>query len=107
MAIIDIYSRYEMNAVVAAETQKEELAILDQWINNIGCPSQIRTDASGAHMSNQFLQYTDDGSPSPNGDGGAVTCSPTSSTTQDEARTNIVFGKTALDKGLMDEPILR
>lgn len=83
LSIIDIYSRYEMNAVVAAETEKEELAILDQWIHAFGCPSRIRTDASGAHMSKQFLQYMDDrgikGSPSSNGDGGASTCSPTSS----------------------------
>eukprot|EP00913_Durusdinium_trenchii_P017657 g16596.t1 len=53
LAIIDIYSRYEMNAVVASETEKEELGILDQWINAFGCPSKIRADASGAHMSEQ------------------------------------------------------
>lgn len=56
LAIIDLFSRYEMNAVVPAETEKDELAVLDQWINAFGCPKQVRTDASGAHMSEQFLQ---------------------------------------------------
>ena len=60
LAVIDLFSRYEMNVVVQSETEKEELAVLDQWINAFGCPKQIRTDASGAHMSEQFLQYMDD-----------------------------------------------
>eukprot|EP00913_Durusdinium_trenchii_P014193 g13320.t1 len=60
LAIIDLFSRYEMNVEVIAETEKEELKILSDWINVFGCPQKIRTDASGAHMSEAFLNYMDD-----------------------------------------------
>ena len=60
LAIIDLFSRYEMNRVIDAETEKEELKVLDDWIHAFGCPARIRTDASGAHMSEQFLSYMDD-----------------------------------------------
>ena len=49
-----------MNAVVASETEKEELKVLDQWIDSFGCPQRLRTDVSGAHMSEQFQAYMDD-----------------------------------------------
>ena len=60
LALIDLFSRYEMNAEVSAETEKEELKVIEEWINVFGCPQQIRTDASGAHMSEAFLNYMDD-----------------------------------------------
>ena len=49
-----------MNAEVTAETEKEELKVLDEWINAFGAPQKVRTDASGAHMSEAFLTYMDD-----------------------------------------------
>ena len=142
LAIIDIYSRYEMNAVVASETEKEELGILDQWINAFGCPSKIRADASGAHMSEQFLQYMDDRGiklvlvpKEAHHRMGTVerlhavrrlqllkmkqedaniqleTAVPVACSLRNQLRSvhgtapaQIVFGKTAMDKGLMDEP---
>ena len=60
LAIIDVFSRYEMNAAVEAETEKAELSVLDSWINVFGCPQKIKTDASGGHMSEAFLSYMDD-----------------------------------------------
>ena len=54
-AIIDVYSRYETNAVVSNEALEEELEIMmTQWVSWAGFPKQIRTDSSGAHMSEAF-----------------------------------------------------
>lgn len=60
LAIVDLFSRFEINQVIEAESEKEELGVLDTWIQVFGCPAKIRTDASGAHMSEQFLNYMDD-----------------------------------------------
>ena len=60
-AIIDVYSRFETNAVVTNETLEEELeVIMRQWISWAGFPKQIRTDSSGAHMSEAFQTWCDD-----------------------------------------------
>ena len=57
-AIIDVYSRFETNAVVANETLDEELeVIMRQWVSWAGFPKQIRTDSSGAHMSEAFQSW--------------------------------------------------
>lgn len=49
-----------MNAEVVAETEREELKVLDEWINVFGSSAQIRTVASGARMSEAFVNYMDD-----------------------------------------------
>ena len=60
-AIIDVYSRFETNAVVSSETLDEELeVIMRQWVSWAGFPKQIRTDSSGAHMSEAFQSWCDD-----------------------------------------------
>ena len=60
-AIIDVYSRFETNAVVSNETLDEELeVIMRQWVSWAGFPKQIRTDSSGAHMSETFQSWCDD-----------------------------------------------
>ncbi len=60
-AIIDVYSRYETNAVVSNETLDEELeVIMKQWVSWAGFPKQIRTDSSGAHMSEAFQSWCDE-----------------------------------------------
>ena len=60
-AIIDVYSRFETNAVVINETLEEELeVIMRQWVSWASFPKQIRTDSSGAHMSEAFQTWCDD-----------------------------------------------
>lgn len=60
-AIIDVYSRFETNAVVSNETLDEELeVIMRQWVSWAGFPKQIRTDSSGARMSEAFQSWCDD-----------------------------------------------
>ena len=61
LALIETVSRrYEMNQMIEAETEKEELQLVDAWVEAFGISARIRTDASGAHMSEQFLSYMDD-----------------------------------------------
>ena len=58
---IDVYSRYEINAVMKRETEEEELSILEkQWFSTFGAPDKIRTDSSGAHMSAKYQQRLND-----------------------------------------------
>ena len=60
LAIIDIYSRYEINAVLKRETEEEELKVLEQaWIQHFGAPQFFRTDSSGAHISQKYLEFFD------------------------------------------------
>ena len=60
LAILDVFSRYEINAVVERETEEEELQVLEnQWIQIFGPPKRFRTDSSGAHMSQKYLDYFD------------------------------------------------
>lgn len=61
LAIIDTYSRFETNAVIQSETMEEELeALQKQWISWAGFPKTIKTDSSGAHMSEFFQAWCDD-----------------------------------------------
>ena len=61
LAVIDIFSRFEMNAVIKGESEKEETKALEEkWIAWAGYPQKIRTDSSGAHMSEEFQTWCDD-----------------------------------------------
>ena len=60
IAIIDIYSRFEWNRVLQRETEVEELKILEEWIRVFGPPRKLRTDSSGAHMSQKYANFMDD-----------------------------------------------
>lgn len=52
LAVIDLFTKYEVNALLPRETEEEELKILeDQWFQSFGFPVRLKTDASGAHMS--------------------------------------------------------
>ena len=60
LAVIDIFSKYEMNSLVESETEKAELQVLEAWINVFGPPKRLRTDAAGSHMSEAYQSYMDD-----------------------------------------------
>ena len=61
LAIIDVYSRFETNAIIQSETIEEELDVMQkQWISWAGFPKVIKTDSSGAHMSEFFQAWCDD-----------------------------------------------
>eukprot|EP00913_Durusdinium_trenchii_P000385 g353.t1 len=61
LAAIDVFSRYEINCLLQQETEEEELAALEnQWFNIFGAPAKLRTDSSGAHMSQRFQQRLND-----------------------------------------------
>ena len=61
LAAIDVYSRYEINALMKRETEEEELGILEkQWFNVFGAPEKVKTDSSGAHMSESYQQRLND-----------------------------------------------
>lgn len=48
----------EVNAAVDRETEECELKVLEeQWIHTFGPPTKFRTDASGAHMNEQYLRF--------------------------------------------------
>ena len=60
LAILDVYSRYEVNTLVDRETEEIELKVLEeQWIQVFGPPKRFRTDSSGAHMSQKYLDFFD------------------------------------------------
>jgi hypothetical protein len=60
-AIIDVFSRFEVNAVIKSEDLKDEAKILEErWFSWAGYPMKIRTDSSGAHMSEEFQTWCDD-----------------------------------------------
>ena len=60
LAIIDVYTRFETNAVINSESMEEELDVLrKQWISWAGHPKIIKTDSSGAHMSEFFQEWCD------------------------------------------------
>ena len=42
------------------ETEKEELEVLREWFEIFGPPKKVRTDASGAHMGQAYLDFMDD-----------------------------------------------
>ena len=61
LAILDVYSKYETNAVLKREAIKEEIEVLErQWLAWAGVPLRIRTDSSGAHMGEEFQSWCDD-----------------------------------------------
>ena len=61
LAIIDSYTHFETNAVIHSESMEEEIEVLNkQWISWAGTPKIIRTDSSGAHMSEFFQAWCDD-----------------------------------------------
>ena len=61
LAAIDVFSRYEINALMKRETEEEELKILEeQWFKIFGAPEKIKTDSSGAHMSESYQQTLND-----------------------------------------------
>lgn len=61
LAIIDVYSRFETNAIIQSETIEEELDIMQkQWISWAGFPKVIKTDSSEAHMSEYLQAWCDD-----------------------------------------------
>ena len=60
LAVLDVYSKYEINAILDRETEEAELRVLqDLWINVFGPPEKFRTDSSGAHMSQKYLDFFD------------------------------------------------
>ena len=42
------------------ETEKEELDVLKEWFEIFGPNKKVRTDASGAHMGQAYLDFMDD-----------------------------------------------
>ena len=60
VALIDIFSKYQMNSVIQSEAEKEELRVLDAWIDAFDIPIRLRVDAAGSHMSEVYLKYMDD-----------------------------------------------
>ena len=60
LAIIDLFTKYEVNAVLPRETEAAELKIIeDLWFHPFGFPIKLKTDASGAHMSQNFIDAMD------------------------------------------------
>ena len=60
-AIIDVFSKFEVNAAIKSEALKDEAKVLEEkWFAWAGFPQQIRTDSSGAHMSEDFQSWCDD-----------------------------------------------
>ena len=60
LAVIDLFTKYEVNALLSRETEEEELKVLeDLWFQPFGFPIRLKTDASGAHMSQKFLDAMD------------------------------------------------
>ena len=42
LAVLDVYSRFEINAVITRETEEQEIRVLqDQWVNIFGPPELI------------------------------------------------------------------
>lgn len=61
LAIIDVYSRFETNAIIQSEPIEEELDIMQkQWISWAGFPKVIKTDSSGTQMSEYLQAWCDD-----------------------------------------------
>lgn len=61
LAILDVYSKYETNAVLKREAIKEEIEVLErQWLSWAGVPLRLRTDSSGAHMGEELQAWCDD-----------------------------------------------
>ena len=60
MAMMDAFSRYEQMAILADNHPETEIKILeDRWLRWAGPPGSIKTDASGSHMSEKFISWTD------------------------------------------------
>ena len=62
LAAIDVFSRYEINAVMKRETEEEKLKIIEElWFKVFGTPERMKTDdSSGAHMSDSYQQKLND-----------------------------------------------
>ena len=57
LAILDVCSRYEVNALVDRETEELELKVLErQWIQIFGPPKRFRINSSGAYVSQKYLE---------------------------------------------------
>ena len=58
--MMDVYSRFEQEAVMEDEHPETEIKLIEQyWIRWAGPPMSIKTDASGSHMSEKFVQWMD------------------------------------------------
>ena len=53
----DDYSKLEKGGEVEKDNFKSEKKIRDEWFQNYGPPNIIRTHQSGAHMSDNFMNY--------------------------------------------------
>ena len=60
LAILDVYSKYETNAVLKREAIKEIEVLERQWVAWAGVPLRLRTDSSGAHMGKELQTWCDD-----------------------------------------------
>lgn len=55
LAILDVFSKYELYAMIQRKTEDEELQVLKEWISIFGPPEKFRTDSLGAHMRQKYL----------------------------------------------------
>ena len=61
LAVIDAYTRFEVNSIIQSESMEEEIEVLKkQWLSWAGHPKIIKTDSSGAHMSEFFQAWCDE-----------------------------------------------
>ena len=60
LAMMDAFSRFEQMAHIKDDLPETEIELLEtHWLRWAGAPSTLKTDASGAHMSESFLSWTD------------------------------------------------
>ena len=97
LAVIDLFTKYEVNALLPRETEEAELQVLEElWFHPFGFPGRLKTDASGAHMSQKFLDVMDQykiklvlipkEAHFKMGTGGKIACSEASTVAEDEER---------------------
>ena len=61
LAIMDAFSRFEQEAVLPNDYPETEIKLLEElWLRWAGPPAILKTDASGSHMSEKFVSWTDD-----------------------------------------------
>ena len=59
LAMMDAFSRFEQ-MILKDDNPETEIAVLEQhWLRWAGIPNVIKTDASGSHMSDKFVSWTD------------------------------------------------
>ena len=60
LAIMDAFSRFEQMGLLKDEHPETEIEVLEKyWLRWAGAPNTIKTDASGSHMSEKFVSWTD------------------------------------------------